>query len=119
MATPLPLLARLLKTPDLAKIVPQLPPEVLHRVIQVCGLEDCAEFVALATPAQLTRILDADLWTSRAPGIGEAFDAERFGVWLEVLMESGAAAEFEFISENSQIASVREFLESVPSALTG
>ena len=53
------LLVRLLNTPDLATIVPRLQPEVLHRVLQTCGLEDCAEFVALATPEQLTRILDA------------------------------------------------------------
>ena len=91
MATSPPLLARLLNTPDLAKVVPRLPPEILHRVIQVCGLEDSAEFVALATPAQLSRILDVDLWHVRTPGADEQFDVDRFGVWLEVLMQSGAA----------------------------
>jgi hypothetical protein len=85
------LLDRLLKTPDLATIVPRLQPEVLHRVIQTCGLEDCAEFVSLATPAQLARIFDLDLWRGRTPGVDEEFDADRFGVWLTVLMESGAA----------------------------
>ena len=90
MANPQPLLARLLNTPDLAKIIPQLQPEILHRVIQTCGLEDCAEFVALATPAQLARILDLDIWRLRAPGADEEFDAERFGLWVAVLMESGA-----------------------------
>jgi hypothetical protein len=89
MAKSLSLLARLLKTPDLAKIVPQLPPEVLHRVIQTCGLEDCAEFVALATSEQLARILDLDIWRVRAPGADEEFDADRFGTWLAVLMQSG------------------------------
>jgi hypothetical protein len=85
------LLARLLNTPDLAKIVPRLPPEVLHRVIQVFGLEDSAEFVALATPAQISRILDVDVWHARAAGADEQFDVDRFGVWLEVLMQCGAA----------------------------
>src|SRR3954468_18512872 len=85
------LLVRLLNTPDLATIVPQLQPEVLHRVIQTCGLEDCAEFVALATPQQLTRILDVDIWQAPVPGADEAFDADRFGVWIAVLMDSGAA----------------------------
>lgn len=91
MATPRPLLDRLLSTPDLAKAVPYLQPEVLHRVIQTCGLEDAAEFVALATPAQLARVLDLDVWRAHAPGADEAFDVERFGVWLEVLMQTGAA----------------------------
>ncbi len=90
MAISRPLLDRLLNTPDLAKAVPHLQPEVLHRVIQTCGLEDSAEFVALATPAQLGRILDLDVWRLHTPGADEAFDVERFGVWLEVLMQCGA-----------------------------
>src|SRR5262245_17992453 len=95
MADSRPLLARLLNTPDLAKVVPQLQPDVLHRVIQKCGLEDCADLVALSTPAQLTRILDVDLW--RGGGADDAFDAERFGLWIAVLMESGAAVAAEKI----------------------
>ena len=86
-----PLLARILDTPHLAQVVPRLPPEVLHRVIERCGLEDCAELVALATPEQLTEVLDLDLWRTDRPGLDERFNADRFGVWLEVLMESGAA----------------------------
>jgi hypothetical protein len=89
MARSRPLLERLLNVPDLARIVPHLHPGVLHRVIEACGLEDCAEFVALATSDQLARILDADIWRVR-PGGGEELDADRFGVWLEVLMQSGA-----------------------------
>lgn len=84
------LLQRLLNAPDLTTIVPQLQPEVLHRVIQTCGLEDCAEFVALATPEQLARILDIDIWQARTPGTDEQFDADRFGLWIAVLMEAGA-----------------------------
>jgi hypothetical protein len=91
MATPLPLLARVLNTPDLPKIVPRLQPDVLHRIIQTCGLEDCSELVALATPDQLARILDLDVWRVRARGGDEEFDADRFGTWIEVLMQSGAA----------------------------
>ena len=91
MATSGPLLNRLLKTPDLVRVIPRLPPEVLHRVIQICGLEDSAEFVALATPAQLSRILDVDLWHVRTPGADEQFDVDRFGTWLDVLLQSGAA----------------------------
>jgi hypothetical protein len=84
------LLARILDTPHLAQAVPRLQPEVLHRVIQHCGLEACSDLVALATPEQLSAVFDLDLWSSRRPGLEEQFDADRFGVWLEVLAESGA-----------------------------
>jgi hypothetical protein len=43
----------------------------------------------LATPEQLTRIFDLDLWRPTQPGEDEQFDADRFGVWLEVLAEAG------------------------------
>jgi hypothetical protein len=86
------LLDRILNTPRLESVVPRLQPGLLHRVIQICGLEDCGELVALATPEQLARIFDLDLWRSANAGQDEQFDADRFGVWLEVLVESGAAA---------------------------
>src|SRR5258708_9950482 len=95
MALSLPFVDRLLKTPHLAKAVPHLQPEVLHRIIQICGLEDAAEFVALATPDQLARILDVDIWRARTAGVDEEFDADRFGLWLDVLMQSGAAVAVE------------------------
>src|SRR4051812_23279185 len=87
---PRALLVRILETPHLARIVPQLPPELLHRVIQSCGLADCGELVALATPVQLAAIFDLDLWRPARPGLDEQFDGDRFGLWLEVMMESGA-----------------------------
>src|SRR5215831_12557208 len=84
-----PLLARLRDTPNLPAIVPRLEPAALHQIIRVCGLEDSAEIVALATPAQLTRVFDYDLWTNTSAGVEEALDADRFGVWLDVLVETG------------------------------
>src|SRR4051794_10337320 len=90
--TPEPrLLDRILDTPRLAQVTPRIAPELLHRIIERCGLEDCGALVALATPGQLMRIFDLDLWPSDGPGHDEQFDAHRFGVWLEALMESGAA----------------------------
>src|SRR5262245_44120560 len=52
------LLDRILNTPSLEHVVPRLRPDLLHPVIQTCGLEDCGEIVALATPEQLARIFD-------------------------------------------------------------
>src|SRR5262249_51096566 len=43
--------------------------------------------VMLATPEQLTQIFDVDLWRTAQPGLNEQFDAERFGLWLEVLAD--------------------------------
>ena len=63
---------------------------MLHRVISAYGLEDCVELVAQATPAQISHVFDLDLWRSASPGLDEQFDAERFGVWIEVLVEAGA-----------------------------
>lgn len=85
------LLDRLLNTPNLKQVVPRLRPDLLHGVIQKCGLEDCGELLALATPEQLARVFDLDLWRADKAGQDEQFDADRFGVWIEVLVESGAA----------------------------
>ena len=84
-------LQRILSTPHLAQAVPRLPPELLHRVIQHHGLEDSAELVALATPDQVSRVFDLDLWRSAKPGRDEQFDARRFGTWLQVLIEGRGA----------------------------
>ena len=82
-------LARLLDTPFLAKIVPHLAPETLHQLIQYRGLDACGELVTSATSAQLTSLLDLDLWRHAQPGRDEQFDIERFGEWLEVLVDTG------------------------------
>jgi hypothetical protein len=47
------------------------------------------ELVAAATPAQLTAMLDHDLWRQAQPGRDEQFDVECFGEWLEVLVDTG------------------------------
>ena len=82
-------LARLLDTPFLARVVPHLAPETLHQLIHYRGLEACGELVACATSAQLTSLLDLDLWHHAQPGRDEQFDVDRFGEWLEVLVNTG------------------------------
>src|SRR6266508_4470957 len=52
-------------------------------------LDACGELVTSATPAQLTSLLDLDLWRRAQPGRDEQFDVDRFGEWLEVLVDTG------------------------------
>jgi hypothetical protein len=82
-------LARLLDSPLLARVVPHLRPETLHQLIRSRGLDACGELVASATPAQLTSLLDLDLWRHARPGRDDQFDVDRFGEWLEVLVDTG------------------------------
>src|SRR5262249_28512291 len=42
-----------------------------------------------ATPTQLAALLDLDLWRPSQPGHDEQFDVDRFGEWLEALVETG------------------------------
>ena len=82
-------LARLQDTVYLARAVPHLAPEALHQIIRRYGLDVCAELVASATPAQLASVFDLDLWRSAQGGHDERFDVERFGEWLEQLVDAG------------------------------
>jgi hypothetical protein len=86
------LLNRLLDTPNLPQVVQSLDPTILHRLVLHCGLEDCGEILALATTEQLVHIFDEDLWRSDRIGEEATFDADRFGLWLEVLAEVGVAS---------------------------
>jgi hypothetical protein len=85
------LLARILDEPNLAEQIQALPAPVLGRLVDRVGLEDAGEIVALATTEQLARVFDDDLWQSDGPGQDPRFDAERFTLWLEVLLEAGDA----------------------------
>src|SRR5690242_8891499 len=84
------LLQRILETPEQVAALQHLEAPALARLIHHVGLEDAGELVALATTQQLTRIFDEDLWRRGRPGQEERFDAERFALWLEVMLEMGA-----------------------------
>jgi len=86
---PRQLLRRMLDEPNLVAAVQALPATALGKVIDHIGLEDAGEIVALATTEQLQRIFDDDLWRSERPGKDETFDADRFALWLEVMLEAG------------------------------
>ena len=84
-------LQRLLQGPELAKVAPHLPPEVLHRLIGHAGLEQCVDVVEALSRPQLTAVLDLDLWRSPLPGADEVLDTDRFGEWVETLVGRDAA----------------------------
>ncbi len=86
------LIAHILEQPSLVAEVRALPPRALAKLIDHVGLEDAGEIVQLATAEQIERVFDEDLWKSDAPGEDEAFDASRFIVWLEILLEAGDRA---------------------------
>jgi hypothetical protein len=83
------LLARILDEPNLTTQIPALPTGALARLVEQIGLEDAGEIVAFATTEQLARVFDEDLWQSERAGEDERFDAARFLVWLEVMLEAG------------------------------
>jgi hypothetical protein len=88
-ANPRTLLARILDQPGLVSAVQALAPAALLRLIDRVGLEDAGELVALATVEQLRRVFDEDVWRSARPGEDERFDAARFTLWIEVMLEAG------------------------------
>ena len=88
-ASPRLLLSRLLDDPSLVATVQRLPPRALGKIIDQIGLEDSGEIIALATTEQLRQLFDDDLWKSDRPGSDETFDADRFALWLEVMLETG------------------------------
>ncbi|WP_438018424.1 DUF6178 family protein [Sorangium sp. So ce315] len=93
------LVARLLEQPGLVHLVQGLEAPVLTKLIHHIGLEDAGEIVALATTEQLKGIFDEDLWRSERPGKDETFDADRFALWIEVMLEAGEAFAAQKIAE--------------------
>lgn len=85
------LLNHILEQPELPAIIKGLDADVLTKLIRHIGLEDSAEIVSMTTGGHLKGVLDEDLWHGEAPGRNDIFDAERFGLWLEILLESGPA----------------------------
>jgi hypothetical protein len=81
-------LARLLDTPQLARVVPRLGPDLLHQLIEYRGLQACADLLPLATREQLSTVLDLDLWRPAAAAGDVQFDPDRFGEWIETLVET-------------------------------
>lgn len=98
-SSPRQLLARVLEDPALPTRIAALEPAALARLVRRVGLEDAGELLAYASAAQLRDLFDEDLWTSENIGEDARFDAARFGVWLEVLLEAGDRAVVEKLAE--------------------
>jgi hypothetical protein len=79
----------MLDEPSLVATVQSLTPSALGKIIGHVGLEDSGEILSLATTEQIRRIFDDDLWRSDRAGRDEVFDADRFALWLEVMLEAG------------------------------
>jgi hypothetical protein len=76
-------------TPPHQLLARSLEARALGKLIDHVGLEDCGELVSLATTDQLRQVFDEDLWRSEQPGKDETFDAGRFALWLEIMLEAG------------------------------
>ncbi len=96
------LLARLIDAPDLARSIRALSPPAFSQLVRHVGVEDAGEVVALATHEQLVAAFDEDLFTNARPGDRETFDAERFAVWLDALLDAGEAAAAARVAELSE-----------------
>src|SRR5262245_33883040 len=81
-------LERLLDSDDLARVVPDLAPEVLHHLVLKRGPDACTDLVGAATSDQLKSLFDLDLWKPAKPGLEEKLDVDRFGEWLEALVDN-------------------------------
>jgi hypothetical protein len=85
-------LNRLLEDPALAGKIQSLSAPVLAELLQTTGLEDAGEIIALATTQQLCDVMDMDVWRNSIAGEDAFFDADRFLLWLEILLEAGESA---------------------------
>lgn len=88
------LLVKITQNTSLTTLIQRLDTPILSAIIEKVGLEDSAELIALSSAKQLNELMDMDVWRT-PPGEKEEFDKDRFGLWLEVLMELGRGSYFE------------------------
>lgn len=86
------LLRRLVDEPQHVRAVRALEPRRFVSLVRAVGLEDAGELLAMATPEQTLEVLDTQLWRAGPSDRSERLDAERFVVWLQVLLEAGDEA---------------------------
>ncbi|MCD6498951.1 MAG: hypothetical protein J7M25_11720 [Deltaproteobacteria bacterium] len=96
------LLTRLIEAPDLVRRLRRLPAQTFSALVHRIGVEDAGEIIALATTDQIVAAFDEDLFVNDTPGERETFDAHRFIVWLEVLLEAGSDVVAQRVAELSE-----------------
>ena len=91
-----------------------LQPRHWHALIPASGIwTPPGDLVAAATPEQLTAVFDIDLWRRSGSGRDERFDDDRFGEWLEALVESDevvAARTIAALDEDLVIAGLSRYV---------
>jgi len=102
LPTPTTLLAKFIETPDLVRTIRRLPGQAFSALVRRVGVEDAGEIIALATTDQIVTAFDEDLFVNDTPGQRETFDAHRFIVWLEVLLEAGSDVVANRVAELSE-----------------
>ena len=73
----------LLHAPRPMRLVRALPDVELYLTVREVGPADAIPLLALASHGQITHLLDLEAWRR------EAFDAERAGAWVALLVEAG------------------------------
>lgn len=85
------LVRKLLDNPRLPAFIENLDTPTLGKLIRHVGMTDAQELMALATPAQLSELIETESWSSDRPGTEEAFDPEKFLEWILVWYDMGPA----------------------------
>lgn len=81
------LVTRLLENPQLPAHIRDLPSSQLKRLLEYIGKEDSQDLLVHATADQISDIIEADTWTSDAPGREEFFSPDRFLEWIVLWSE--------------------------------
>lgn len=83
-------ITRVFDSVALTDVVPHLPVATLQQLVHWRGIDGMGEVLAAATPAQLAVLADVDLWRRSTPGADARFDVDRFGEWIEALVDAGS-----------------------------
>jgi len=84
---PQQLLTAIIEEPNFVQLIQEVSPAILSKLINHIGLEDAGEILELATTEQLRQIFDEDLWKTDQSSSEETFDADRFALWLTIMLE--------------------------------
>jgi hypothetical protein len=67
----------------------QMPVTSLQRLVNYVGIEDSAELLEYALPAQIRSLLDLSIWQAPSPDAPETVDIARFFRWVDTWLADG------------------------------